>query len=236
MAKFDLWFDGLNIVAEKVKRPHDSNISGATYLKTITTTSKTTAVRIANKQIEIGLIKLPEATKEQPMGEMPKFDEVNKAIFCDFNGVLDDQKRTSNSSSLAFRLPEIACPDKVYRLAKLAVKHNAKLVLTSLHRLHGGSLDCIIYRSLENSNNPEHKAFIKENDDLLGDLTMVCPTPDFGDRSLEVLQSIRDEEFTHYVVFEDEHFIDPKLNPIMTEWSVGLQDEHIEKADAILSA
>ena len=120
-------------------------------------------------------------------------------------------------------------------LAQLAVKYNADLVFTSLHRLHGGDLECIIYRSLMNSENPVHVAFIEENKDVIQELTWGVSTPNLKNRSNEVKEHIISHKYSHYIVFEDEEYIDKDFNPIMTDTYTGLNESHIEIAEKILS-
>lgn len=161
--------------------------------------------------------------------------QTNKAIFCDFNGVLDEFGKESTESNLKFKLPKLACPDKIVRLVNLAIKHNAKMVFISEHRKFGIGLKVIIGRCLLHNSTEEHKKFYNDNKRKISELTQVRSTPVRSSRSQEIKEYILDEGITHCVVFEDNHPILPELNPVMTEWNIGLLDKHIEKADKFLS-
>lgn len=158
-----------------------------------------------------------------------------KAIYCDYHGVLNDPNKKSNESHLCFKIPQEACPDKIMLLLNLAIKHDAKLVLTSLLRNHGLDMYTIIGRCLSNSENEKHRDFIKNNLNKIIDLCMIAPTDDIHHRSDEIKEHIKEYGFTHYVVFEDEHDIDKSLNPIMCSPSEGLTKKEVSVAEGVLN-
>jgi hypothetical protein len=251
MPKFDIWStENKKVTAIKVSVEKESvPVDNSTYVATINSSTKAIAKKQAESNLKSGLLKLKSeinVSKSEksnkgydinyniPKIDKPKPTEIKKAIFCDFNGVLDVWGKVSNESFLSFRLPELACPHKIYKLTKLALSHNADLVFTSLHR-RGCNLGSIIARSLTKSGIPEYVDFYNENIDEIEDLTRWYATKELGKRTKEVENFIDKYLYTHYVVFEDDHFIDEKLNPIMTNPMEGLMDEHIDKADTILS-
>lgn len=249
MPKFDIWLDDKKVIAVK----HGEELSNKprfSFFKTVTSSTKALAKKNIVDAINSGAIlkekkvkrissskydfSAPKKEKKEEIA-IPYPESEKKAIYCDFNGVLDDRNKTSNSSEISFQLPELACENKVYMLAKLAVKHNAYLVFTSLHRNYGGSLYVIIFRTLRNSENKEHQEFLEENSSTLKKLCRVSSTDDLGKRTDEILIHVISHKYSHFVVFEDDHFIQDILNPIMTDYHYGLTQQHIDDADKILS-
>lgn len=160
-------------------------------------------------------------------------------IFTDFQGVLDDPAKVISNEALAFAVPEIACPDKVFRLTKLAIESKSDIVLTSSYR-DDVNFECIAIRCLKNSENQEHKALAEKiyNDFDLG-AGFIFVTEHRDSRSDEIQDFLNQEEQTgekveKFVVFEDYESIDEHLNPIFTDPSKGLTDEDCQKALIIL--
>lgn len=242
MALFDVFIQNKKVKVVKVKKEGEAVLAGFTYVKTITNSTKLSAQKQAEIQFKSGLIKLPSVKKVstlEKVEEMPTAEhfEEKKAIYCDFNGVVDDfekHMKSNQNESDAFRVPKMACPHKIYKLTKLALDTNSDIVITSLWRKFGIYFDLIIYRCLMNCEIPEYVEFYKENEDKIEDLTTVCPTEELDARTDEIRKHIKDFKYTTFVVFEDDHFIDEDLNPIMTNMMEGLTDLHIEKAYKIL--
>lgn len=257
MALFDVFLREKSIKVLKVDKAQSGSIKGFIYVETLTSSTKLLAQKQAESKISSGFYTKKQAesklsscvfnnTKKaidlnnvDTSKILPTINShpIKKAIYCDFNGVIDDReldKTVNQNESDHFRLPKIACPHKVYKLAKLAIDTNSSIIITSLFRLYGIDFYYIISRCLSNCNIPEYVTYFKDNEDLIYDLTMTCPTSDLNNRSDEIRKHIIRDQYTHFVVFEDSHHIDKDLNPIMTEWSVGLLDCHVEKAYSIL--
>jgi hypothetical protein len=194
--------------------------------------------RVENGSIKIP--KIPKIAKQKPIKEskwyIPEADaEIIKAIFCDFNGVIDDYSKNYAVRHLdAYdKLPLVACPRKMMKVVKLALKYNAPIVMTSLWRLEDIAFSDIIGRCFEHSKMQHYIDFYEEHKEEI--LRLSFDTTCRGSsRSFEIKEYIMDHDITHCVVFEDEHDIDNCLNPIMTNSSIGLLDEHIDAADEIL--
>lgn len=243
MPKFDVWLSKSNKpTIVKVKNDHESSVDNSVYIKTIISSTKSTASKQVQTQIKSGLIKYPEM-KQTPVSFENNNDNllekndwpIKKAIFTDYNGVLDDPDVKSNERDLCFKLPQEADPHKIYMLAQLAVKHDAYLVFTSENRLYGGDLYSTVFRCLLHCGIEKYVQFIDDNEDKLQKLLMANHTPVSSNRSSEIREEIKRSKYTHYVVFEDYHSIDKELNPFMTNPLVGLTEEHIQQADLVLS-
>ena len=240
MAQYDIWELNGTLQAEKVKSPKQSNVVGFSYVGTVNATAKGAALKQAKVKINSGLFKVSVASErsESKFLQRDKSKEQKTVIYCDYNGVLDDRDRDNIycSSNKAVEMAKKACPHKMFMLAKLAIKHNAYIVLTSMLRRYGGDIFTAIYKSLKMSEIQEYIDFIKENKMTLRKLCFIDSTPHLNeDRDLEIKTHIAENNVNKFVVFEDSEFISEELNPIMTQWSVGLLQEHIEQADAILS-
>lgn len=244
MALFDILIKGNTLKAIKVKKEKEASIEGYSYVKTLVNSTKISALKQAKMQFNSGLIKLKSDIKEikttkEEINKMPttKTHKTKKAIFCDFNGVLNDEeleKTVQFDESPCFMLPKIACPHKIFKLTKLAVDNNAEIVMTSMWRTQNVDYFGIIYRCINDSNIKEYIDYVEEHEELIQDLTLVMPTEDTGKRTDEIRNSILENEYTHYIVFEDEHYIEEDLNPIITNTRIGLLDEHVEKAYQLL--
>jgi len=211
-------------------------------IATLRATSKTSAVRIAKIQIENKLIKNPntysrKTTKVQNKGlksigttnETPK-----KGIFCDFNGVLDNGKR-SDEININYRLAKETCPHKAFKLLSLAIKHDAIIVMSSQHRILEAEYYPILKKALRQSGFKEYVDFINNNRQQIRNLCSVNPTGRGSSRRNEIIEYADFARLTHFVVFEDEHHIGDDLNAIMTETRIGLTDSHIERGDTFLN-
>lgn len=179
-----------------------------------------------NKQATF--ISHPNLEKKEEKLTLPKVCEESKAIYCDFNGVLDKTYDTDLIKAIDV--------DKAMKLVHLAFKHNAQVICISLHRIHTISdYASIIRLTVRASENQEYIQFINDNKSEFMRLFRTEPTPVLSDRSTEVYVHLHDHGFSHHVVFEDDHFIDPILNPIRPSSTTGLLPEHFEAADLILS-
>jgi hypothetical protein len=258
MKKFNIFAQNIHGLIQytvekgKVKSLHDKTLVDTVRSLTDKSAIKVFYVRVENKLVVVPEIKMAGghpnrqnrsteniANKNFSMApslfdkELPE----NIVIFTDFNGVLDDHTRRSNESNLVFRIPKLACPEKVFMICKLALKHNAKIVFISLWRKHSVSMKVIIARSLRQSDNPEHVEFFNDNRRALSQLSRDS-TECLGSmgRSREVQLYVEENNVTKCVVFEDEHPISEMLNPIMTSSFTGLEVSHIERAEVVLSA
>lgn len=261
MALFDIMLKGRKLKVVKVQYKDTAVVMGFKYIKTITNSTKANALKQAQKELDSGMIKTEEELsrakwnkeskertqkKSKPVAKVEikkslpsqKTHDVKKAIFCDFNGVLDKPYHSVeilNTDSDRERVMKLADPEKLLRVLKLAIKHNADLVMTSLWRTIGLNYFPIIREVFSTSENEEYVNFYKDNEDTIIELTDTYTTDTSGNRTDQVRQLILDIEYTDFVVFEDEHEIDSELNPIMTNPQIGLLDRHIEDADLILS-
>lgn len=243
MPKFDIWSTpSKKLTAIKVKKENTSKVKGSIYLTTLTSSTAKAVLIQANTRVQSGLIKFPKTSafspediKIDPPKELVKVDAIKKCIYCDVNGVLDDiEKEFNYHESPVFSVPKVACPHKIMKLVKLALKHQAYLIMISLWRKHI-DFNCLIGRCLLNCGIQEYIDFYMTNEDAIDELCMVASTEDFGKRTDEVRHHINQHHYSHFVVFEDSHPIDTDLNPIRTQSIIGLLDEHIDKADKILS-
>jgi len=245
MALFDIFAKGKTVKILKVKAAKEGSIAGFTYITTINNSTKAAALKQAEIQFSSGLIKVPVSVLKEKYVEkkgLPTttdFEQKN-VIYCDFNGVVDDYELSlnmpfDNNEDDSFRIAKLACPHKIYKLTKLAIETNSEIVITSMWRIYGIEFDLIIHRCLKNCGIKEYVDYYNENEDLIMDLSSVCPTENSGKRTDEIRNHIMHFSYTNFVVFEDEHEIDLDLNPIMTETRIGLLDEHIERAYKVLS-
>lgn len=265
MAKFDVIIKGSKLEVVKVQEDNTATKKGFDYVKTITAPTKSIALKQAQNQVSSGKIKTPKQIlnakwkeeakarkaenkirkelsqpevilKEKPLPSVDSH-ETKKAIFLDFNGVIDDPKKygtVSWNEPDEFRVPKLADPHKLMKVLKLAIKHNAEIVMTSLFRTSGLDYYIVMNRAFKTSGIKEYVNFCNENSKIIRKLTNVLPTNVLQNRTDEVRKSIHDMKYTHFVVFEDDHQIDKDLNPIMVNSLIGMTDEHIEKADKIL--
>lgn len=252
MPKFDVFIQNQKVKVQKNPSETPSTMAGFDYVGSLIGSTKVNALTQAKNKVKQGIfnkaiddlnknkkstVMIEQESKVEALAgvssETPK-----KAIYSDVNGVLDDRERESNADireSASFYVPAIVCPHKIFKLMKLAIKHQADLVMISDWRLSGLDFYPVVARSLLNSEIPEYVSFVNENMDDIMDLCNVIPTSDLGKRTDEVRKHAIDYGYTHFVVLEDSHEIEEDLNPIMVNWMTGLQDEHIEKADALLS-
>lgn len=239
MPKYDVFVKGKKVKVSKNLTETPSKMDGFDYVGSLIGSTKVNALTQAKAKVKSGLLKVQEekTTKTSMVKEVAD-RPVKKAIYCDFNGVVDDREREANAENTihhpAFYLPEIACPHKIFKLIKLAVDNQADLILTSMWRLQGMEWYIIVARCLKNSGIKEYEDYLEENIEDIQDLCGVAPTESLTSRTEEIQNHVDYFNYTHFVVFEDDHFIAQELNPIMVNWSVGLLDEHIEKAYEIL--
>lgn len=250
MPKFDVFIKDKKVKVQKNINDNPSQMEGFDYVGSLIGSTKVNALTQAKAKVKQGEFKrvAQEIRKmaqesnikvetEKQLKSSEEVAEIKKAIYSDFNGVLDDPAKNETADireSPVFYVPQVACPHKVYKLAKLAIKHQADLVLISDWRLSGLDFYVIVSRTLLNSGIPEYEKFVRENMDDIMDLCNVYPTSDMGNRTDEVRHHAIENEYTHFVVFEDYHFIESDLNPIMVNSQVGLTDEDLEKAELIL--
>lgn len=218
----------------KVKEPGETKFSEDKYVKTLKAVSKQDAENQLKVQIASGLLSHDPIENIKMQGDI----ETKKAIYCDFNGVLDDREKdakVSMNEPETFRLAMVSCPHKIYKVTKLALEQNADLIMTSLWRTFHMDYNIVIARCLLHSGIEEYVNFYNENEDKIAELTVMKVTPVSESRSKEIMTHILKNGYTHYVVFEDDHHIHESLNPIMTNWNIGLLDKHIEEARDILN-
>lgn len=237
MKLFTILMDDAGTLSAQRSGKSTSDLIEVTTLKAA---SKIEALRVAKVRIQSGMITLPPSVNQDDddtflSALIPDNPFTNKAIFCDFNGVLNDINRYSEDSNPSFSLAKEACPHKIMRLVKLALKHDAKIVMTSLWRRYGIDYSTVISRCLLHCDIAEYRTFFSQNRRDILRLTRVPPTDVFESRDLEIADSIINHLYTHFVVFEDEHPIRKAFNVIMTDPTEGLQDAHIEKADDFLA-
>lgn len=224
--------DGLKWAAEKLKKGAASpTLYGLNLIDTVAATSKVLAISRVKKSGAVPLS--THAGKNEPI--LAQSEEAKKVIYCDFNGVLDHWQKSIDcrENNDLFRLRNTVNIDNLYKLAKLAIDTGATVVLTSLWRNYGISF-ADIFRFLKRHPDPKVQAFYKEHQDFF---FYECSevTGDLGQRTDEVALHVKENNVTHCIVFEDDHHIDSRLNPIRTQSTVGLLDEHFEKAYTLLS-
>lgn len=230
----------------KITKLSENKLEGFEFIKTINSSTKAMALKQIEGEIKSGSL-FKKSKKNTPKKEsiskkeeliIVKPDTISKAIYCDFNGVLDDKEleNTVTERNDFFRLPAITCPHKVMKVMQLAIKHNAKIICISMYRNYGfESYELIFNRCIANCGIQKYIDFFEENEDIIEELLFTKCTDTDISRNIEVKKHIIENKYSHFVVFEDEHHIDQELNLIRTSWSTGLLDEHIEKADTILS-
>ncbi|WP_318493365.1 HAD domain-containing protein [Photobacterium leiognathi] len=158
-----------------------------------------------------------------------------KVVFCDFNGVLDDNKSNleCNEWCPSFRLPLVVDEWRLFEVTRLAVNHNARLVMTSEWRKSGVNFYNILKRIQRKTTNDTYKKFFTDNRKLIRDLCSDA-TDVLSSRDEEIKKYVRDNSITLCVVFEDDHPISEELNPIVVTYP-GLNSTDIERAEVILS-
>jgi hypothetical protein len=240
MKKFHITQDAFGTISA-IKEQKHNGVPENTIISIKAASSKK-ALESFNFRVENGSIEIPKIEKRNPIKEakwyIPEPDaNVIKTIFCDFNGVIDDFSNNADVRHLEpyDKLPILACPHKMMKVVKLAMKHSAPIVMTSLWRLEDIAFSDIIGRCFEHAKIQDYIDFYEENKDQILRLSFYT-TGRGSSRSFEIKEYIMDHDITHCVVFEDDHHIDDCLNPIMTNSSIGLLDEHIEAADKILTS
>lgn len=243
MKPFDIYeFDG------KYKPVKQGQACVGTLLTTIHSPNSSAALKRFKTLIKSGQINLEQCLNEARSKDTaikredasfsdPNTTELRKAIYCDFNGVLDDFElgRNCNEWDVDFRLPKIVHIDRLISVVKLAIKHNAQLVISSDWRKHGIVYYNVLKRAIHLRGTEEQAEWLKENRKTIRELCCDSTgTSKNDDRDLEIREHIRDNKITHCVVFEDDRFISEALNPVMV-YHPGLSDEHIELADKILA-
>lgn len=218
-----------------------SSFSGVIIAK-INALSAKKALEIVNIRIKngslilpVGALKAKEKKASFSFSLMEQDRPTQKAIFCDFNGVLDNQIYDDNSSNLNLKLANMSSPEKVIKLLRLAIDENAKIIMTSLWRLEICNYKKIFQLCLTNSENPEHREFYENNEVDIKRLCRTCSTGQSSSRRNEIFESVHSHEFTHIVVFEDEHKIGEDLHEVMVSSWEGLTDEHVSRAKELLS-
>ena len=219
--------------AVKVKKTApSSNLDGLSFVCSVNSVSKPLAISSVKKSNISFASENSTSSKEPLLSYSP---EINKVIYCDFNGVLDDFQRSldCNESNNLRRLRNTVDLDRLYKLAKLSVDTGAKVVITSLWRKYSISFSDV-FHFLRGHEDPDVWEFYKSNREHL---MIHCDdsTYDLDCRTDEIALHVKENNVTHCVVFEDDHFIDERLNPIRTQSSVGLLDEHFDLAYKILS-
>jgi hypothetical protein len=235
MKKFNIYINGAgSLSAEKV----GVHASG-TKIATITAISPRKALTMATLQIKNNIIKLP-AIEDTPkedrlLQQLDSERELKKVIFCDFHGVLDNGEIHHDIRDAYYRLPKESCPHKIVMLLKLAIKHDASIIITSLHRHDIENYQAVFVRCLKHCNIEEYTDFYNENRKTIKRLTRTYATGFGNDRRSEVREAIFMHEYSHFIVFEDEHTIGEDLNEVRTCTYTGLTTAHIERADTLLN-
>lgn len=243
MPKFDVFVNNKKVKVQKNPSDSPSSMDGFEYVGFLIGSTKINALTQATAKVKKGEFKIKAEKIVDEFKEELRFansnkDPIKKAIYCDVNGVLDDQELTDKADirePAVFYVPSIVNPHKAFSLLKLAIKHEADLVLISDWRLSGVDFYVIIARSIKNSGIKAYEDYIDEHLDEVMDLCGANHTKDLGERTKEVKIHAIENKYTHFVVFEDYHFIEKELNPIMIDPIIGLTDTDIQKADKILS-
>lgn len=242
MPKFDIFVKDKKIKVQKNTKECPSSMDGFDYVGSLISSTKIMALKQASEKMKKGLIEVKKqksskpVNKSEPVFADPSVDTVKKAIYCDVNGVLDDDELISSADifeSAVFYVPSIVCPHKAFKLLKLAVDNKADLVLISEWRLSGLDFCTILMKSAGDLD--EYDNYFDENMDEIMNLTGGLVTENLGERTLEIRNHVIKNKYTHFVVFEDYHYIEEDLNPIMVDSNVRLTDKNIEQAKVILS-
>nr|WP_276560756.1 HAD domain-containing protein [Vibrio coralliirubri] len=164
-------------------------------------------------------------------------------IFVDYNGVLDSYE---NTIAIEEANPELkrgefdflkatVLHDRVYKIAKLALEHNALVVTTSDFRREGVNFYSLIRATVAKRGTEEQKAFVVDNKrtlrGLCTDVTGVGRS-----RNIEITDYIEKEGVTHCVVLEDDHDIDSLYNRIWVSGYRGLSDANFNELESYLKS
>ncbi|WP_025562870.1 HAD domain-containing protein [Psychromonas sp. SP041] len=223
---------GQPVIAEKIKKESSCHfLEGYTYSGKVSSTNKMLALSKFKKLNPNN----HKAQKFQILKQVSDDQDPVKVIYCDFNGVLDVHEKTMscNRSSTLGMLSETVNIKNLYLLLKLAIDTQSQVVLTSMWRNYGVNF-LNIFRFLKNCGIPEYNEYYIEHKNALPDIGMDI-TENSGPRTNEIERHARENNVTHCVVFEDDHFIDSRLNPIRTNYRVGLLQEHFDEAYKLLS-
>ncbi len=241
MPKFDIFLKNKKIKVQKNTTESPSEMVGFDYVGSLMSSTKIVALKQATEKVKSGFfeskVKKTSTLIVEKKSEFadPSVDEVKKAIYCDVNGVLDDDVLVATADifeSATFYVPSIVCPNKAFKLLKLAIDNKADLVLISEWRLSGLDFFTILAKSVGDVE--EYVDYFDDNIDEIMHLTGGLVTDDIGDRTVEVRKHIVENKYTHFVVFEDYHYIEEELNPIMVDSMVRLTDSNINTAREIL--
>ncbi|CAH7408532.1 hypothetical protein VCHA53O466_50225 [Vibrio chagasii] len=252
MALFDTYirlFNGLNeFTAVKTKKSNQACPcigQGYTPLGQLNATSKTAALKMAATQFDNGLL-TPMVLSESKQTHKPlsrKDGKTKLAIFCDINGVLDDwnlwaefNNNFGSTSSAMGTLRRIVSANKLMPLVKIALTHNAALIITSEWRKQGVTMWDLIRCVLLRDGDSEQKAFVEEHMEALFELTCdSTATKGFNSRNAEIIDHIETFGFTHCIVLEDDHQIESWLNPIRPSSTTGLEPHHFERIEQYIT-
>ncbi|WP_199438526.1 HAD domain-containing protein [Vibrio owensii] len=242
MKQFDIYLVNSKFKAVKSNKPFRGEF--ITQLSAPSASAALARFRTLQSNGKLNVEELTNASRKAKLDENRKEagfatteeHEPKLAIYCDVNGVLDDREKNASCREWnpSFRLPQIIDVDRLFEVVKLAVKHNALLVMISEWRKQDVVFYTVISRALRRSENEIHKEFLDTHRRKIRDLCCDS-TPTLKDRDTEIRKHIEWNNITNCVVFEDEHPITEPLNPIMI-YGPGLTQEHIDRADLILSA
>ncbi len=241
MKTFDVFFisDSKYKATKAKKNSYPSQSSPESFMAQVSAMSASDATRRMQAMVNSGnfdISKFHHAIKAVQIKKsgFANVDEVGiqNAIYCDFNGVLDDRDKNSNCNQwdADFRLPLVVDIDKLFKVVELAIKHSAKLVMTSLWR-RDTNFNVLISRAFKQSENEKHVEFWKTHRRTIRKLCSDT-TEQLRLRDEEIKLHIECNDITNCVVFEDEEVITNEINPIMIPYS-GLTDEHIKTADLV---
>lgn len=249
MPKFDVFVKDKKVKVQKNDSVLPSSIENFQYVGNLIGSTKMNALTQAKAKVKAGFFKTPvqenkasmiDLNKSMSIPEKKKRGNDKSYIITDFDGVLDDP---SVKQSVPYNFNEvvntylgsIACPHKMYLLAKLAIETNSNIVLSSTYRTADPCMDIVIRKALHRSGIEEYVAFSKKYKYELRELC-VEPNTKYNQKSRsEQIQDYVDfMKLDKFVVFEDRERIDSELNPVYTASSVGLTQEHIDKAKEYL--
>jgi len=249
MPKFDVFVKGKKVKVQKNDSGFPSSMNDFQYVGNLIGSTKINALTQAKAKVASGFFKVETKDNKssmidstQSMSKLQKETRKNDKsyIITDFDGVLDDP---SVKQSVPYNFNEvvntylgsIACPHKMYLLAKLAIETNSNIVLSSTYRTADPCMDIVIRKALRRSGVEEYIEFSKKYKYELRELC-VEPNTKYNQKSRndQIQDYVNSMKLDKFVVFEDRERIDSDLNPVYTASSVGLTQEHIDKAKEYL--
>lgn len=234
MAKYSVFsraFNGVtNFKIMKGEAHQSIKKDGFTFLGVVDAFSPKKAEDIAKVRIASGLYKTTALNNSKKI-----------AIFCDYNGVLDNFE---NTRKIEIEKPELERGDfyflratvitsHVYRIAKLALEYNAMVVATSEFRKDGVDFYRLIRSTVAQNGTDEQKQYIQDNRDKLRELCFDI-TGVGRSRNEEISDYVTKNDITHCVVLEDDHDIDDLYNRIWVSGYHGMSEKNFEQLEEYL--